>query len=167
MLQIDHLTKHYKGSAKGVTDLTLRVEKGDLYAFIGHNGAGKTTTLKCITGIHGFDAGDITVGGVDVRKDPIACKKLVMPNTPPVTAPPRGPSAIAATATGIIFNVTASGPMFRYPRGVKENTSSTAVRSPSSVSCPDFSLVFIFNSSLLSFSHPGGDTTQGYCITSR
>ena len=76
MLTIKNLTKHYKGSSKGVTDLTLHVAPGDLFAFIGHNGAGKTTTLKCVTGIHDFDAGEITVGGVDIRRDPIAAKKL-------------------------------------------------------------------------------------------
>lgn len=76
MLTINHLTKHYKGSSKGVTDLTLHVAPGDLYAFIGHNGAGKTTTLKCVTGIHDFDEGEILVGGVDVRKDPLASKRL-------------------------------------------------------------------------------------------
>ena len=76
MLTINHLTKHYKGSSKGVTDLTLHVAPGDLYAFIGHNGAGKTTTLKCVTGIHDFETGEILVGGVDVRKDPHASKRL-------------------------------------------------------------------------------------------
>lgn len=76
MLTINHLTKHYKGSSKGVTDLTLHVAPGDLYAFIGHNGAGKTTTLKCVTGIHDFDEGEILVGGVDVRKAPLTSKRL-------------------------------------------------------------------------------------------
>ena len=76
MLVINHLTKHYKGSCKGVTDLTLHVAPGDLYAFIGHNGAGKTTTLKCVTGIHEFEEGEILVGGVDVRRDPLSCKRL-------------------------------------------------------------------------------------------
>lgn len=51
MLTIQHLTKHYKGSNKGVTDINLEIESGDIYAFIGHNGAGKTTTLKCVAGI--------------------------------------------------------------------------------------------------------------------
>ena len=76
MLTINHLTKHYKGSNKGVTDLTIHVAPGDLYAFIGHNGAGKTTTLKCVTGIHDFEEGEILIGGLDVRKDPLACKRL-------------------------------------------------------------------------------------------
>ena len=75
MLTIKNLTKHYKGSSKGVTDLSLRVAPGDLYAFIGHNGAGKTTTLKCITGIHDFDNGEILINGIDLQSAPIACKR--------------------------------------------------------------------------------------------
>ena len=39
MLAIKHLTKHYKGSNKGVTDLNLEIASGDIYGFIGHNGA--------------------------------------------------------------------------------------------------------------------------------
>ncbi len=72
MLSISHLTLHYPGTQKGVTDLSLHVAPGDLYAFIGHNGAGKTTTLKAITGIHSFEEGRITVDGIDVKKDHIA-----------------------------------------------------------------------------------------------
>ena len=75
MLIINHLTKHYKGSSKGVTDLSLHVAPGDLYAFIGHNGAGKTTTLKCVTGIHDYDAGEIIIDGIDLKKDTLACKR--------------------------------------------------------------------------------------------
>ena len=61
MLHIKDLTKHYKGSKKGVTDLSLDVEAGDIFAFIGHNGAGKTTTLKCVVGIHDFEQGEIYI----------------------------------------------------------------------------------------------------------
>ena len=75
MLTIDHLTKHYKGSTKGVTDISLHIAPGDIYAFIGHNGAGKTTTLKCVAGIHGFDSGSITIDGLDLEKEPLACKR--------------------------------------------------------------------------------------------
>ena len=75
MLKINDLCKKYKGSDKGVQDINIHVEKGDIYAFIGHNGAGKTTTLKCVTGIHGFDSGEILVDGRDICKDPSACKK--------------------------------------------------------------------------------------------
>ncbi len=75
MLKINHLTKHYKGSSKGVTDISIHVEKGDIFAFIGHNGAGKTTTLKCITGIHDFEKGEIFIDGVSLRKEPLKCKQ--------------------------------------------------------------------------------------------
>lgn len=75
MLKIEHLTKHYKGSSKGVTDLSLHIAPGDIYAFIGHNGAGKTTTLKCVAGIQDFDAGSIRIGGKDIREMPLECKR--------------------------------------------------------------------------------------------
>ncbi len=74
MLSIQNLTKHYPGSSRGVTGLSLQVAPGDLYAFIGHNGAGKTTTLKAIAGIHGFDAGVIRIDGISLGEDPLACK---------------------------------------------------------------------------------------------
>lgn len=75
MLVIDHLTKHYKGSKKGITDLSLSVAPGDLYAFIGHNGAGKTTTLKAVVGVHDFEVGDIKINNISLKENPIACKK--------------------------------------------------------------------------------------------
>ncbi len=75
MLKINHVTKHYKGSNKGVSDISLHIAPGDIYAFIGHNGAGKTTTLKCVAGIHGFDAGEITIDGIDISKEPIKSKQ--------------------------------------------------------------------------------------------
>ncbi len=84
MLKIENLTKHYPGSTKGVTDLSLHVEKGDLYAFIGHNGAGKTTTLKAIAGIHTFEKGEIYVDGISLRENPMACKERLayIPDNP-------------------------------------------------------------------------------------
>lgn len=84
MLKIEHLTKHYKGSSKGVTDLSLHIAPGDIYAFIGHNGAGKTTTLKCTAGIQDFDSGTIRIGGIDIQKDPLGCKRQLayIPDNP-------------------------------------------------------------------------------------
>ena len=73
MLNIEHLTKTY-GDKKAVDDLSLHIASGEIYGFIGHNGAGKTTTLKSIAGILQFYSGEITIGGVSVRRDPVACK---------------------------------------------------------------------------------------------
>ncbi len=75
MLNIEHLTKHYPGSDKGVSDLSLHIEPGAICAFIGPNGAGKTTTLKCIVGLHDYDAGSITINGHDLRTEPLVCKR--------------------------------------------------------------------------------------------
>ncbi len=84
MLRIEHLTKHYAGSEKGVTDLSLHVCSGDLFAFIGPNGAGKTTTLKAICGIHSFESGKIYIHGIDVMSDPMSCKQQLayIPDNP-------------------------------------------------------------------------------------
>ena len=83
MLNIEHLTKTY-GDKKAVDDLSLHIASGEIYGFIGHNGAGKTTTLKSIAGILQFDSGEITIGGVSVRRDPVACKKQMayIPDNP-------------------------------------------------------------------------------------
>lgn len=75
MLVINNLTKCYKGSDKGVHQLNIHINKGDIYAFIGHNGAGKTTTLKCVTGIHDFDEGEIIIDGISLRDKPLECKR--------------------------------------------------------------------------------------------
>ncbi|MBR1674285.1 MAG: ABC transporter ATP-binding protein [Eubacterium sp.] len=86
MLIIDHLDKHYKGTGKGVTDISIHVEPGDIFAFIGHNGAGKTTLLKAITGIHEFDKGEVTIDGIKLKDDPIEVKKrfAYIPDNPDI-----------------------------------------------------------------------------------
>ena len=67
MLRIEHLTKKY-GDKKAVDDLSLHIQKGEIYGFIGHNGAGKTTTIKSCCGILNFDEGEIYVDGVSVKR---------------------------------------------------------------------------------------------------
>ena len=84
MLKINNLTKKSPGSDKGVSDLTLHVAPGDLYAFIGHNGAGKTTALKAVCGIHAFEGGDIFVDGINVKEDALRAKRRMayIPDNP-------------------------------------------------------------------------------------
>ncbi|MCQ2406375.1 MAG: ABC transporter ATP-binding protein [Oscillospiraceae bacterium] len=86
MLIINNLTKVYKGSDKGVKNLSLHVEPGDIFAFIGHNGAGKTTTLRCIAGIHGFDEGSITIAGLSLSENSLACRENIayIPDNPDI-----------------------------------------------------------------------------------
>lgn len=83
MLKIENLTKTY-GQKKAVDNLSLEIENGHIYGFIGHNGAGKTTTLKAIVGIMNFDSGDILIDGKSIKKDALACKKIMayIPDNP-------------------------------------------------------------------------------------
>ncbi len=83
MLKINHLTKMY-GDYAAVGDLSLQIQPGEIYGFIGHNGAGKTTTLKCVAGILAFDEGEISIGGFDIKQAPLEAKKIMayIPDNP-------------------------------------------------------------------------------------
>ena len=83
MLRIEHLTKKY-GEKKAADDLSLHIEKGEIYGFIGHNGAGKTTTIKSVVGILDFDEGEIFIDGKSVKKDSLECKRVIayIPDNP-------------------------------------------------------------------------------------
>ncbi|MEK3877010.1 ABC transporter ATP-binding protein [Paenibacillus sp. FSL M7-0420] len=84
MLTIKNFTKSYKGGAKAVDDLSLEVERGDIYGFIGHNGAGKTTTIRAVVGVLDFEQGEIEIDGISIKKDPLACKAKIayIPDNP-------------------------------------------------------------------------------------
>lgn len=78
MLKINGLTKSYgRSDAKAVDNLTLEINDGEIFGFIGPNGAGKSTTIKCVTGIIGFDSGNIEVNGYDVGKQPLEAKRSI------------------------------------------------------------------------------------------
>lgn len=84
MLEINNLKKIYKGGKIAVNGLSLKVDGGDIYGFIGHNGAGKSTTIKCIVGILDFEEGDIYIDGKSIKKEPLECKKAFayLPDNP-------------------------------------------------------------------------------------
>ena len=84
MLNISHYTKTYPSGKTAVDDLTLHVRPGEIYGFIGHNGAGKTTTLRAVVGVMSFTEGVITIGGHDIRKEPVAAKAVTafLPDNP-------------------------------------------------------------------------------------
>ncbi len=83
MLRITNLTKRY-GDKIAVDGLSLHIEKGDIYGFIGHNGAGKTTAIKSCAGILDFDEGDILIDEISIKKDPLGCKRRLayIPDNP-------------------------------------------------------------------------------------
>lgn len=108
MLVIKNVDKHYKGTDKGISDISLTVEAGDIYAFIGHNGAGKTTLLKAITGIHEFDKGEILIDDIDIRKKPMEVKQRIayIPDNPDIYEFMTGIQYLQFVAD--IYNVSAS-----------------------------------------------------------
>ena len=83
MLKIENLTKTY-GEKKAVDDLTLHINPGEIYGFIGHNGAGKTTAIKSCCGILPFGQGEIFIKGMSVKENPLECKKVLayIPDNP-------------------------------------------------------------------------------------
>ncbi|AIJ23048.1 MULTISPECIES: ABC transporter ATP-binding protein [Amycolatopsis] len=67
LLELDGVSVHY-GRIQAVSELTLRVDEGEVVALIGANGAGKSTTMRAISGIRPLSAGRITFAGEDITK---------------------------------------------------------------------------------------------------
>lgn len=84
MLKINNYSKSYGGGKKAADNVTLHVESGDIYGFIGHNGAGKSTTIRAVVGVLDFEEGEILIDGHSVKKDPMACKRVTayIPDNP-------------------------------------------------------------------------------------
>ncbi|MBU5455304.1 ABC transporter ATP-binding protein [Caproiciproducens sp. MSJ-32] len=86
MLEIKNFSKSYKNGKKAVDNISIKLNKGEIFAFIGHNGAGKTTTIKAIVGILEFEEGEILIDGVSIKDDPIGCKRKIayIPDNPDI-----------------------------------------------------------------------------------
>ncbi|VYU24864.1 ATP-binding cassette domain-containing protein [Clostridium tertium] len=86
MLNIINYSKAYKNGKKAVDNISLEVNPGEIFAFIGHNGAGKTTTIKAIVGILDFTEGDILIDGISIKENPMACKEKIayIPDNPDI-----------------------------------------------------------------------------------
>jgi ABC-2 type transport system ATP-binding protein len=76
MIELKDLTKKY-GEFPAVNDLSLSVEKGEIFGFIGPNGAGKTTTIKMMGGILEPSNGTVTIAGINMQKEPEKAKSKI------------------------------------------------------------------------------------------
>ena len=64
-IRVDHVSFHYPSSERDVlTDVTLRIQRGERVAIVGENGAGKSTLIKLISGLYAPTTGSITLDGV-------------------------------------------------------------------------------------------------------
>jgi ABC-2 type transport system ATP-binding protein len=68
VIQTTRLSKHY-GAARGIADLTLSVERGEVFGFLGPNGAGKTTTIRTLLDLQHATSGSARVFGLDSRRE--------------------------------------------------------------------------------------------------
>lgn len=83
MLEIKNVTKKYSNKV-ALKNISLKLNDGEIFGFIGHNGAGKTTLIKAIVGIHSFDEGNILIDGLSIMEDELEYKKKIayIPDNP-------------------------------------------------------------------------------------
>ena len=84
ILEIKNYTKVYGEGKRAADNVSLIVESGDIYGFIGHNGAGKSTTIRAVVGVLDFTEGEILIDGHSVKTEPMECKKITayIPDNP-------------------------------------------------------------------------------------
>src|SRR5437870_9067983 len=70
------LTKDY-GNGRGIFDLDLEIEEGEVFGFLGPNGAGKTTTIRLLMGMIHATRGSARIFGLDCGRDAVSIKRLV------------------------------------------------------------------------------------------
>ena len=85
MIELEHISKYY-GDFPAVTDISFRVEQGEILGFLGPNGAGKSTTMKVITGFHPPTEGSASVAGYDIVNESLEARRHIgyLPETVPL-----------------------------------------------------------------------------------
>ncbi len=86
MLEIKNYSLEYIKGKKAVDNISLEIQNGDIFGFVGSNGAGKTTTIKSIVGINHITSGDILIDNISIIKKPLKFKKKIayIPDEPAV-----------------------------------------------------------------------------------
>lgn len=76
MIDTENLTRTF-GNLTAVDNLTLHIEKGEVFGFLGPNGAGKTTTIRMLACLIAPTKGTATVAGYNIQKDPLKVRQSV------------------------------------------------------------------------------------------
>ena len=76
IIEIKNMTKDY-GEGRGIFDINISIEKGEIFGFVGTNGAGKTTTIRHLMGFLKPQKGSATIKGLDCWKDSAQIKKYI------------------------------------------------------------------------------------------
>ncbi|SEN67043.1 ABC-2 type transport system ATP-binding protein [Paracoccus alcaliphilus] len=77
IIEIENLSKQYRGGTKALNDVSLTIEEGEIIALLGPNGAGKTTLISIICGLVVPTGGAVRVGGHDIATDWRAARRLI------------------------------------------------------------------------------------------
>jgi ABC-2 type transport system ATP-binding protein len=76
IIETEGLTKSYKGK-RGIVDVSLQVEEGEVFGFLGPNGAGKTTTIRLLMALLHGDGGSARIAGLDCWKNSLEIKRMI------------------------------------------------------------------------------------------
>jgi len=76
VIEVKGLVKHY-GEVKALDNVSLNVEKGEIFGLLGPNGAGKTTLIEILCGLRRFDKGEVKVLGLDLAKNSYKVRSLI------------------------------------------------------------------------------------------
>ena len=85
MIELKNITKYY-GNFPAVTDISFKIERGEIVGLLGPNGAGKSTTMKMITGYIPPTSGELTIDNYDIVQESIEARKKIgyLPETVPL-----------------------------------------------------------------------------------
>jgi ABC-2 type transport system ATP-binding protein len=77
LLEVQHLTKHWKAGKLALDDVSFQVQAGEIVGLLGHNGAGKSTMMGCMLGMVRPDAGQVRIGGFSVETERAAALRQI------------------------------------------------------------------------------------------
>tara|TARA_B110000116_G_scaffold42568_1_gene34935 strand:+ start:1154 stop:2092 length:939 start_codon:yes stop_codon:yes gene_type:complete len=85
LIELKNVTKYY-GNFPAVTDISFKINRGEIVGLLGPNGAGKSTTMKMITGFMPPTSGELTIDGYDIVHESIEARKKIgyLPETVPL-----------------------------------------------------------------------------------
>src|SRR3990170_6466824 len=75
-LEVNSITKRFESNV-AVEDVSLKVEKGELFGLLGPNGAGKSTLTKMVSGMMNPTSGSIKIAGFNMQESPMKVKELL------------------------------------------------------------------------------------------
>jgi len=78
IIELKYLTKYYKGSnVPAIDNISLNIDKGEIYGLLGPNGAGKTTTISILCGLFGPTSGNVFIDGMEYQHSAEKIKNII------------------------------------------------------------------------------------------